>query len=53
MRVQGTSRKEQMPLPNIHLNKGKYGLSGKEIKNVGIITDLSHTNQVYADKHKQ
>ena len=30
MRVQGTTCtwKEQMPLPNIHLNKGKYPQSG-------------------------
>ena len=25
--------KRQMPLPNIHLNKGKYPQSDKEIKN--------------------
>ena len=30
MRAQGTTWKEQMPLPNIHLNQGKYPQSGKE-----------------------
>ena len=29
-RVQGTTWKEQMPLPNIHLCKGKYPENGKE-----------------------
>ena len=31
LKVQGTSWKEQMPLPNIHLNKGKWPQSGKEL----------------------
>ena len=53
MRVQGTTWKEQIPLPNIHLNKGKYSQSGKELKNVSNISDISHTSQVYADKPKQ
>ena len=30
MRVQGTTWNEQVPLPNIHLHKGKYPQSGKE-----------------------
>ena len=50
IRVQGTSWKEQMPLPNVHLNKGKYLQSGKGIKNFSIISDISHTSQVYAGK---
>ena len=29
MRVQGTTWKEQMPLPNIHLNNGKYPQNSK------------------------
>ena len=29
-RVQGTTCKEQIPLPNIHLNKGKYPQSSRE-----------------------
>ena len=31
-RVQGTTWKEQMSLPNIHLSKGKYSQSSKEFK---------------------
>ena len=31
MRVEGTTWKEQMPLPKIHLNKGKYPHTGKEL----------------------
>ena len=42
-----------MPLPNIHLNKGKYPQSGKEINNVSTISDTSCISQVNADKTKQ
>ena len=44
--------KEQMPLPNIHLNNGTYRQSGKEIKNVSAISYISSISQVYADKPK-
>ena len=40
-------------LPTIHLNQGKYPQDGKELKNVSIISDISHTSQVYRDKPKQ
>ena len=33
-RFQGTTLIGQMPLPNIHLNKGKYPYSGKEPLNL-------------------
>ena len=39
MRIQGTTREGQMPLPNIRLNKGKYAQSGKEITNHSTIPD--------------
>ena len=52
-RVQGTTWKEQMPLPNIHLNKGKYTQSGKELKHFSTISDVSRTSHVYTDKPKQ
>ena len=42
MRVQGTTCKEQIPLPNIHFNKGKYPQSGKEIYNFSIISDIHY-----------
>ena len=41
-KVHGTIWKEQMPLPNIHLNKGKYLRCGKELKNFSILSDMSH-----------
>ena len=50
MRVQGTTRKGQMPLPNIHLNTGNYPQSGKELNNFSTISDISHISQFYADK---
>ena len=53
MRVQGTTRKEQMPLPNIHVNNGHYPPGGKELKFFSILADISPTSQVYADKPKQ
>ena len=39
-----------MPLPNTHLNNGKYPQSGRDIKNVSTISDISHICQVYGDK---
>ena len=42
-----------MTLPHIHVSKSKYQQSGKERKNVSTLSDISHTNQVYADKPKQ
>ena len=51
-RVQGTTWKEEMQLPNIQLNKGKYPQSGKELFNFSIVSDISHTSQVNADKPK-
>ena len=45
--------KGQMPLPNIHINKGKYPQSGKEIKTFNTISNISCISQVYADKPKQ
>ena len=55
MRVQGTTWKEQMALPNIHFNhsKGNYPQSGKELKHFSITSEISHTWQVYANKPKQ
>ena len=53
MRFQGTNWKEQMPLPNIHLKKGIYPQSGKELKHFSTISDISHTSQVHTDKPKQ
>ena len=53
MKVRGTTWKEQMPLPNTHLNKGKYSQSGKELKNFSTIYDISLISQIYADKPKQ
>ena len=53
MRVQGTTWKEQMPLPNIHLNNGKYPQNDKEVKFFSSISDISHISQVYADNPKQ
>ena len=38
-----------MPLPNMHLNKGKYLKSGKEIKHFSTISDISCIRQVYKD----
>ena len=32
MIIQGTTWKEQIALPNIHLNKGRYPQSDKELK---------------------
>ena len=45
--------KGQMPLPNIHLKKGKYLQTGEEPLNFSTISDISHNSQVYADKPKQ
>ena len=42
-----------MPLPNIHLNKGKYTPCGKEPKCFSTISDINHISQVYADNPKQ
>ena len=42
-----------MPLPNIHLNKGKYPQSSKELKHVSTISDIRRIIQDYADKPKQ
>ena len=53
MRIQGTTLKGQMRLPNILVSNGKYPQSGKEIKIVCTITDISGISQVYADKPKQ
>ena len=40
-----------MPLPNIHLKKGKYPQSGKELKHFRTISDIIyHISQLYADK---
>ena len=51
--VQGTTCKGQIPLPNIHRNKGKYPLYGKELLNVISICAISHISQFYANKPKQ
>ena len=48
-RVQGTTLKYQLPLPNIHLNKGKYPHSGDADLNGSRISDISHISQVYKD----
>ena len=53
MRIQGTTWKRQMTLPNIHLNNGKYPQSSKENKTFSTISDISHISQGYADKPKQ
>ena len=42
-----------MPLPNIHLNKGKYTQSGEEPLKVNTISDISKISQDFADKPKQ
>ena len=34
-----------MPLPNNHLNKGKYPQSGEEDLNGSTISDISHISQ--------
>ena len=35
-------RTKLMPLPNIHLKKGKYPQSGKELINFSTIPDMPH-----------
>ena len=52
MKVQGTTCKEHISLPNIHLNQDKYPQSGKELENFSIISDINLTSQVYGDKPK-
>ena len=34
-------------------HKDKYLQSSKELLKISIVSDISHTSQVYADKHKQ
>ena len=51
-RVQRTNWKGPIKLPNIHVNKGKYPYSGKELLNFSTISGISPTSQVYADKPK-
>ena len=41
LKVQGTSWKEQMPLPNVHLIKGTYPRSSKENLKFSSIYDKS------------
>ena len=41
MKVQGTTQEVQIPLQNIHLNKGKCPQSGEEDLNGSIISDIS------------
>ena len=53
MRIQGTTIKGEMPLPNIYLNKGKYPQSGKEMITFSTMSDINRISQVYADKPKQ
>ena len=53
MIIQGITWKGQMPLPNIHLSKGKYPQSAKEITNFSIVSDINRISQAYADKPKQ
>ena len=50
---QGTTSKGQMQLPNIHINKGKYPQSSKELYIFSTISDISCISQVYVDKPKQ
>ena len=52
-RVQESTWKVQMPLPNILLNKGKYQQNDEERLNFSTISDISHISQVHADKPKQ
>ena len=42
-----------MPLPNIHLNKGKYPLYGKDPLKVVSMGAICHISQFYASKPKQ
>ena len=52
-RVEGTTWKGQMPLTNIHLNKGTYPHSGVEPVHFNSISNINYISQVYADKYKQ
>ena len=53
-RVQKTTRKGQIPLPNIHLNNGKYQYNRQNPLTFSNMSTISHINcQVYADKANQ
>ena len=45
--------KGQMQLPNIHLNKSKYPLYGKETFSVISVCAIFHISKCYANKPKQ
>ena len=48
--VQGTARKGQMPLANIHLNKDKYPHSGEEPWNFSTASDIQATFAKFMQK---